>query len=69
MPEDYLGGIYVSGKSFMTSLSRFRPNEALQRRLEMYRVVTKWNRMLDPVEFVEHGTEPQVLHGDSVPAS
>ena len=50
-------------------LSRFRPNEALQRRLEMYRVVTKWNRMLDPVEFVEHGTEPQVLHGDSVPAS
>ena len=29
-------------------------------RLEMYRATIRWNQMLDPVEFVEHGTEQPV---------
>jgi len=40
-------------------LNLFRPNEGLQRRLEMYREVVRWNRALDPVEFVERGEEPR----------
>ncbi len=47
----------------------FKPSESLRQRLDMYRLVIKWNSMLDPVQFLEHGTEPQILHGDSVPAS
>jgi len=46
-----------------------RPSESLKRRLDMYRVITRWNAMLDPVNFVEHGDEPQVTHADAVPVS
>jgi len=46
----------------------FRPTDALKRRMDMYRVVTKWNALLDPIEFVEHGAEPQIAQ-DSIPAS
>lgn len=35
-----------------------RPGEILQRRLEMYREVLRWNQALDPVSFVERGVEP-----------
>ncbi|MGA7513487.1 MAG: glycosyltransferase family 2 protein [Candidatus Sulfotelmatobacter sp.] len=47
----------------------FRPSESLKGRLDMYRVVLKWNTLLDPVKFVEHGTEPQIEQGTSQPAS
>ena len=47
-------------------LHLFKPTEALNRRLEMYRAITKWNSMVDPIEFVEHGTEPQITSSDSV---
>jgi GT2 family glycosyltransferase len=50
-------------------LCRFKPTEVLQNRLDMYRLVRNWNRGLDPVEFVEHGTEPQVIKAKSVAAS
>jgi len=46
-----------------------KPTDILKRRMDMYRLVIGWNTMLDPIEFLEHGTEPQVLQGDSVPAS
>ncbi len=39
---------------------RFRPNDLLKNRLEMYRIAAQWNRRLDPIEFVEHGVEPVV---------
>lgn len=48
---------------------RFRPSESLKRRLEMYRVAVKWNTLLDPIQFVEHGTEPQIDLGTSLPVS
>lgn len=49
-------------------LSWFRPSESLKNRLDMYRLVVAWNSTLDPVKFIENGTEPQVLQRDSVPA-
>jgi hypothetical protein len=47
-------------------LNWFKPQELLQRRLEMYREVVRWNQALDPVEFVERGQEPR-LEQTSVP--
>jgi len=26
----------------------------------MYRVVIEWNTMLDPIKFIEQGSEPQI---------
>jgi GT2 family glycosyltransferase len=47
-----------------------RPTERLRSRLDMYRLVTRWNALLDPIEFVEHGAEPpQLAQENSVPAS
>lgn len=40
-------------------LNLFKPTEALKGRLEMYRAVIRWNQLVDPVDFVEHGREPQ----------
>jgi GT2 family glycosyltransferase len=37
----------------------FALSKAVKRRLEMYRVVTRWNKRLDPVRFVEKGEEPE----------
>ena len=39
-------------------LNVFKPAESLQRRLEMYREVVRWNQAIDPVDFVERGEEP-----------
>jgi GT2 family glycosyltransferase len=41
-------------------LNFLRPSEILQRRLEMYREVLRWNRAIDPVDFVERGEEPRL---------
>ncbi len=36
----------------------FKPSETLQRRLEMYHAVVRWNMLLDPVHFAKTGEEP-----------
>jgi hypothetical protein len=41
-------------------ISWIRPTTAVKNRLDMYRVATKWNRLLDPIEFVQRGTEPRM---------
>jgi GT2 family glycosyltransferase len=41
-------------------LNFIKPSETRKKRLEMYKVVVQWNRMLDPVVFVESGREPVV---------
>ena len=41
-------------------LNFFKPSETRTKRLEMYKVALQWNRMLDPVAFVESGREPVV---------
>ena len=41
-------------------ISFWKPTELIQRRLEMYREVVRWNKALDPVGFVEKGEEPRV---------
>ena len=41
-------------------LNLVRPNETVKRRLEMYRATFRWNKGLDPIEFVQHGTEQPV---------
>jgi GT2 family glycosyltransferase len=46
-----------------------RPTDGLRRRLDMYRVVTKWNALLDPIKFVEHGIEPGITQAEGVAAS
>jgi len=47
-------------------LNLLKPQEVIQRRLEMYREVLRWNKALDPVDFVERGEEPRLEH-TSVP--
>jgi GT2 family glycosyltransferase len=47
-------------------LNKLRPEETLQRRLDMYREVVRWNKAIDPVDFVERGEEPR-LEQTSVP--
>ncbi len=42
-----------------------RPTIALEDRLETYRLAYRWNRMIDPIAFVERGVEPQVDTGTS----
>jgi hypothetical protein len=49
-------------------LSMIRPNEALNRRLDMYRVTIQWNKLVDPVKFVESGQEPQIEQAVSLQA-
>ena len=34
-----------------------RPSDAYRGRLAMYSAAIEWNRSLNPIEFVEHGTE------------
>jgi GT2 family glycosyltransferase len=41
-------------------ISLWKPTELIQRRLEMYREVVRWNKALDPVSFVEKGEEPRL---------
>jgi GT2 family glycosyltransferase len=41
-------------------ISWARPTSAVRNRLEMYRITIEWNRLLDPVEFVQRGIEPQI---------
>jgi len=41
-------------------ISWVRPTTAVSNRLDMYRVATKWNSLLDPIEFVRRGTEPRM---------
>ena len=41
----------------------------MKKRMEMYRVAIRWNQMIDPVDFVEHGREPQLEHVTSPQAS
>jgi GT2 family glycosyltransferase len=41
-----------------TLINWFKPSEAVQNRLKMYRVVLSWNYRLDPRRFIESGAEP-----------
>jgi GT2 family glycosyltransferase len=41
-------------------LNLLRPSDAVKRRLEMYSATVRWNQRLDPIEFVQHGTEQPV---------
>jgi GT2 family glycosyltransferase len=52
-----------------TLLSLVKPSEVLQGRLEMYRVLIRWNKLLDPIRFVEHGEEPEIEGQPVVQAS
>jgi len=46
----------------------FGKSDALKNRLEMYRVVVRWNKELDPVKFIESGQEPDVGYEPLMPA-
>jgi GT2 family glycosyltransferase len=51
------------------SLQRpFRPTEALENRLKMYRVLIAWNWRLDPVQFIGVGAEPDLGYAPLAPA-
>ena len=39
-----------------------RPSEVLKSRLDMYKAAIAWNKQLDPIQFVEHGTEKPSKH-------
>lgn len=40
----------------------FRPTEEITSRLNMYRIVARWNKGLDPARFIECGEEPELEH-------
>jgi len=46
----------------------FGLSESIERRLEMYRVLLRWNYHLDPIEFVTDGKEPEVGFQPLMPA-
>jgi GT2 family glycosyltransferase len=41
-------------------LNLIRPTDVVKRRLEMYSATVRWNQQLDPIQFVQHGTEQPV---------
>jgi len=47
---------------------RVTTSEALENRLQMYRVLIGWNWRIDPHQFVTRGTEPDVGHAPLSPA-
>jgi hypothetical protein len=49
-------------------LGLFRRDEVHRNRIEMLRVVTHWNRRLDPVRFIETGQEPESGYEPLMPA-
>jgi GT2 family glycosyltransferase len=44
-------------RAYYSFLNLARPSDTLEHRLEMYRSVILWNRQLNPVQFVQQGTE------------
>lgn len=42
-----------------------KPSDGLTRRLELYRAAAAWNRLVDPVQLVEKGKEPET--GSAIP--
>ena len=40
-------------------LNFFRPTDTLKRRLDMYNAAIQWNRQIDPIRFVEQGSESE----------
>ncbi len=51
------------------ALHRFRPSDALARRLGMYKAIWDWTLRLDPVEFATTGKEPAVVSTNTALAS
>ncbi len=49
-------------------LSLATPSDALENRLEMYRVTFEWNRRIDALRFVEMGEEPELGYEPMAPA-
>ena len=49
-------------------LEKIRPTEALRNRLEMYRTIARWNRGLNPRQFIEQGREPKLGYEPLAPA-
>lgn len=37
-----------------------RPTEIMAQRIEMYKACYRWNKLIDPVRFVENGDEPDI---------
>jgi GT2 family glycosyltransferase len=51
------------------SLQRpFKPSEALDNRLKMYRVLIAWNWRLNPLQFIDTGVEPDLGYAPLAPA-
>jgi GT2 family glycosyltransferase len=42
-----------------------RPNETMKQRLEVYRRTARWLKSVDPVQFVEQGSEPATDRGQT----
>jgi GT2 family glycosyltransferase len=48
---------YRIRQAYYGLLNHVRPKETLKSRLEMYDALIEWNQTLDPIQFVQHGTE------------
>jgi GT2 family glycosyltransferase len=63
----YLLRLYVRQIGYSLQ-SLVKSSESLRNRLAMYRVAIKWNRLLDPMRFVETGQEPDLGYEPLAPA-
>jgi GT2 family glycosyltransferase len=64
----YLLHLYIRRLCY-SLLNLVRSSESVRNRLAMYRVTLKWNRLLDPMRFIETGQEPNVGYEPLAPAS
>ena len=50
------------------ALALLKNSDSLKNRLEMYRIIIRWNSMLDPVRFIKTGEEPNLGYEPMAPA-
>ena len=50
-------------------LSALRKDEALKSKMDKIEVVLKWHLKLDPVQFTQTGTEPDVGYAQLAPSA
>jgi GT2 family glycosyltransferase len=63
----YLLNLYVRQIGYFFFSLR-KASESVKNRLAMYRIAIKWNRLLDPMRFIETGQEPDVGYEPLAPS-
>jgi hypothetical protein len=67
MRRIYLLHLWIRRAGY-TVLKAFKPSDALQNRLKLYRVAIRWHSRLDPRRFIDTGDEPNLGYEPLAPA-